>query len=155
MSDALREAAQSGQSYVHGPVDDLQSWMWTTLWATVFNHAASEGISADISVALHPLQTRLASPVSCERDNVLNTIAKGKGGYTQLVSDMSPLFRKWRSALETLEVKFDKAWAVPGLQPPDKLLIFYEFALQGVADYAELLYDLKQEEWAGLVARGM
>lgn len=66
---------------------------------------------------------------------------------------MSPLFMNWRSATVELENQFNTARKTPELESAQKLLIFYQFALRGVARYAELLYDLKHGEWAELVAR--
>ncbi len=152
MSNALRVAVEYGMAYVQGPVDDFESWLWTTLWATVFNPAASEGTSADMSVWLHRWQKYLASD-SNERNTVINHIQQLSLRHMGLVCDMSPLFRKWFSALMKLRAEFDAAWEAPDLESAQKLLIFYQFALRGVAVYAELLYDLKHGRWAGLVAR--
>ncbi len=151
MSNALRDAVEYGMAYVQGPVDDLQSWMWTTLWATVFNPAASEGINVAMSVRLHEWQAKFTSD-SYERSAVL-TIMEHSLRHMGLVWDMSPLFRKWFLALMELRDEFDAAWETPDLESAQKLLIFYQFALRGVAEYAELLYDLKHGRWAGLVAR--
>ncbi len=80
MSDSSGDILRYGNTeYVQNPVDDLQSFMWTALWETVFNRRA-----------------------------------------------LSPGFKQWSSMLE-------------------ELYLFYQFALEGVAGYAELLYEQREQ----------
>ena len=60
-----------------------------------------------------------------------------------LVKKMSPLFRRWNDSLDDLHAQFLTAWKVLGLTPVQKLYIFYRYALEGVANYAELLIELQ------------
>ncbi|RDX48574.1 hypothetical protein OH76DRAFT_639563 [Lentinus brumalis] len=47
MSDSSGDTLRYGNTeYVQNPVDDLQSFMWTALWAAVFNRRALEGVGA-------------------------------------------------------------------------------------------------------------
>ncbi|KAI0696205.1 hypothetical protein C8T65DRAFT_37573 [Cerioporus squamosus] len=57
MSDSLRMALRhDDKDYVQNPVDDLHSFMWTALWATVFNRRALEdaGLMEQQSVRMWP-----------------------------------------------------------------------------------------------------
>ncbi|RPD66591.1 hypothetical protein L227DRAFT_649286 [Lentinus tigrinus ALCF2SS1-6] len=145
MSDALRTVLT--RDYVQNPVDDLHSFVWTALWATVYNRRTLEGAGDDDSKMDVQGWRKSLSGDGSERSKTLSDIAHpliDVSGHAPLVKGMSPLFRKWKSSLETLEVRFIIAWRVPGALPRQKLYMFYRIALEGVADYAEMLYEQRE-----------
>ncbi len=67
--------------------------------------------------------------------------------HAPLLKWMSPVFTQWSSMLEELEGAFAHAWEAEDVlvQSDQKLYLFYQFALEGVADYAELLYEQREQ----------
>ncbi len=154
MSNALRDAVEYGMAYVHGPVDDLQSWLWTTLWATVFNPAASEGIRADMSVLLHRWRAKLASDLN-ERAAVLYRI-EGGTSLTGLLWDMYvaaiyELAQRHRGVRESVQHSSEDTRF--GIRTEVTHLLSVCVTRRGTVCGAVVCYDLKHGEWAELVAR--
>ena len=142
MSTALREALATGAEYIQSPVDDLHSFMWTALWATIFSPEALGDSAAEKNVRLWRAWLGKDGP---GREAVLNKLAgSALIGHSPLVKAMSSLLRKWRRNLEDLTSLFEGSWKVPGLDSQQKLLLYHRFALEGVADYAELLVEQRK-----------
>ncbi|RPD65743.1 hypothetical protein L227DRAFT_540670 [Lentinus tigrinus ALCF2SS1-6] len=151
MSRSLRAALEmNDKEYVQNPIDDLNSFVWTALWATVFNRLALES-TAPKAQHVQRWRDQLSGEDGGSRADVLAAVSQRVtevNDYAPLLRGMSPLFRKWSSTIDTLEGDFWIIWnrqkMLPML-PHQKLYVFYRFALEGVADYVELLYE--QREW--------
>lgn len=134
--------------YTRHPVDDLQSFMWTASWGTVFNRLALEG-AGDVQINRVQYWRRTLPHVPSGGrimafEELINPVTPLEDN-APLVKKMSPLFRRWKYGLEDLHAQFLSMWRVSGLQPVQRLHIFYWCALEGVADYAELLIELRSK----------
>ncbi|KAI0754525.1 hypothetical protein C8Q80DRAFT_373079 [Daedaleopsis nitida] len=132
---ALREVELT---YVQNPVDDLKSFMWTTVWGAVFNPRADGS----------QMQNRLVHWRRMLRTHErLSALSAIEGSVlddsSPIVKGISSLIRMWRRELEDLEVKFGYAFK-KALNADQKLHVFYQSALEGVALYAELLHELRE-----------
>ena len=149
MSTPLIEALEESPpvEYIQSSVDDLHSFCWTGTWGTVFNPLALEG-AGDAQISQVQRWRRALVDVSSGRFMALNQLSARAipvNDHAPLVKKMSPLFRRWKYRLEDLHAQFLSMWRVSGLQPVQKLHIFYWCALEGVADYAELLIELRSK----------
>ena len=147
MSTPLIEALEESPpvEYIQSSVDDLHSFCWTGTWGTVFNPLALEG-AGDAQISQVQRWRRALVDVSSGRFMALNQLSARAipvNDHAPLVKKMSPLFRRWNDSLDDLLEQFLTAWKVLGLTPVQKLYIFYRYALEGVANYAELLIELQ------------
>ncbi|RPD69015.1 hypothetical protein L226DRAFT_563602 [Lentinus tigrinus ALCF2SS1-7] len=151
MSRSLKKALMlDDKEYVQSLVDDLHFFVWTALWATVFNSWALEGAAPEKSQEVQQIWRDQLSRGGASRAHVLATISQRSTelcrlAHAPLVKGMSPLFRKWSSALDTLECDLYLAWRERDALPRQKLNMIYRFALEGVADYGELLYEQREQ----------
>ncbi|KAI0754527.1 hypothetical protein C8Q80DRAFT_373071 [Daedaleopsis nitida] len=142
MSERLIAALRKVHStYVQNPVDDLNSFMWTTIWGTVFNpRADASQRSAAAQETLEQWQKMLKTH---ERLSALSEIEdRVPPNSSSLVKGISSLIAEWRPALWNLGKKFGDAFE-DAMGADQKLHVFYQFALEGVAVYAELLHELR------------
>ncbi|KAI0754533.1 hypothetical protein C8Q80DRAFT_373695 [Daedaleopsis nitida] len=143
MSETLIIQSQkmANSIYVHNPVDDLNSFMWTTIWGTVFNpRADASQRSAAAQETLKQWQKMLRTH---ERLSALHEIEGSvPDDSSPIVEGIPSLIRIWRRELEDLEITFRRTFKkAPNAE--QKFDVFCRFAREGVAVYAELLHELR------------
>ena len=108
MSRWLRDALEFERQYVQNPMDDLQSFMWTALWATVYNPLADDN-AEEQKWQTNEWRTQLRNREDIGRGYVLSQVLVAEfmePEHALLVRRMSPLFRQWQLSVAKLAKKF-------------------------------------------------
>ena len=146
MSNSLRRALDVNyEEYVQNPVDDLHSFSWTGVWATVHNRRALDGADHKCSQEIRRWRLELSGEGRLMVRDSLKSPMTRQYRHAPLVQGMSVLLEKWIPSLDALEAQFALAWQAPSTTADQKLNMFYRFALEGVANFAELLYEVREQ----------
>ncbi|RPD56209.1 hypothetical protein L226DRAFT_615734 [Lentinus tigrinus ALCF2SS1-7] len=141
MSFCARSAMEKKRPYVQSPVDDLFSFWYTVLWATLFNPDALKDVDDRTLVEVNDWRKDIAGTMA-ERESAVRYLTIedfSSSAHSVLLKAMVPLLVKWDTSLAQLRTQFLRAFNACE-EPCQKLLVFHRFAYEGVADYAELLY---------------
>ncbi|KAG6849560.1 hypothetical protein C0991_011346 [Blastosporella zonata] len=146
MSTAARIAFEGRRAYVQSPIDDMESFYWTAVWATLNNTKSlstseeegdwkrwldDSGAHARIAVTLEI--EKLASLDLPERE------------CSPFLAVMAPMLQKWWELLKNMNVKWTRAWKPVKAGPAlPKELLFHQFAYEVVPMYVELLEGEKK-----------
>ena len=139
MSTRLRKAWEHGEPHVPFPVDDLQSFWWTALWAAVYNPRCP---SSDWKI--QRWRAQLGSGRWWDvRDDVWS-VCTPRQVEAALVKAILPLLREWIGSLCQLSVDFEDAFELLGDSESEEAglrrrRLFYRFAYRGVKEFAILL----------------
>lgn len=143
MSLRLLEAMENNSSLLQSPLDDLWSFFWTALWATLTNRH-------------HPNQTDMEKNWRLQlcaggafREKVaalikMNSTLEKKQGYSPILRQMAPLLRRWYTSLnemgprwtEELDTVEEKGNADAGA-----LMLFHKFAYGGMLDIVRMISE--------------
>ncbi|RPD53233.1 hypothetical protein L226DRAFT_563965 [Lentinus tigrinus ALCF2SS1-7] len=143
MSVFVRSAMEAKESYLQSPVDDLLSFWYTVLWATLFNPDALKDLNHPTLVNQVKKWRKAIAGTTEERESVVSYLAFGRiasSAHSVLLKVMAPLLVMWYTSLAELGEQFLLAFK-GCTEPRQKLLVFYRFAYEGVAEYAELLHE--------------
>ncbi|RPD56212.1 hypothetical protein L227DRAFT_578937 [Lentinus tigrinus ALCF2SS1-6] len=142
MSAFLRTAVEENESYLQSPVDDLFSFWYTVLWATLFNPDVLKDV--DDPTLVKQWRKHIAGTMA-ERESAVRRLTIEdfpSSAHSFLLNAMASLLVMWDESLVQLRKQFLQAFK-GCTEPRQKLLVFYRFAYEGVAEYAELLYEAR------------
>ncbi|KAG6852183.1 hypothetical protein C0991_002308, partial [Blastosporella zonata] len=146
MSIEARLALECGRAYVQSPIDDMESFYWTAVWATLNN-------------AKFPSTTeREEEWKRCFDDSGASARIMVKYGINTLVSFdlpdrecspflavMAPMLQKWWELLWKTNIQWSLAWKPVKAGPPlPKELLFHQFAYKLIPMYVVLLEGEKE-----------
>lgn len=131
------------QTCLHSPLDDLWSFFWAALWATLYNchHPGQTDMENEWRQQLRDGRT--------SREDValfIKTypILEKKQVYSQILRQMAPLLRQWYTSLTEMVSK----WVLEldtveekGNANADALMLFHKFAYSGVLDIVRMISD--------------
>jgi len=141
MSTDLRDAISNSIAYVQSPVDDMHSFLWTAIWATLFN-IQHFGKSPNEAEWRNYLQGDMHA-----RDSVPSRMLAGRvqrnGEYSPLLRSMIPVLRGWRRKLEEMSEDWDLLWEQCD-DPSSKRLLFHRFAYRGVLEFLEVIRNERE-----------
>ncbi|KAJ7179531.1 hypothetical protein C8R46DRAFT_1074014 [Mycena filopes] len=141
MSLLLHRAIQDGDtSYIQSPVDDIQSFFWTAVWAVLFNVRNQERSPEEIK-----WQRSLEDAELSKKTNFVDWLGetfKFKD-YSPVSVQLLPLLREWWELQKSLSKDWSKARSSiedlsDDLQRQCYLHSFHLFALRGVKEYLAL-----------------
>ncbi|RPD53235.1 hypothetical protein L226DRAFT_563964 [Lentinus tigrinus ALCF2SS1-7] len=156
MSVFVRKAMEKKVSYLQNPIDDLLSFWYTVLWATLFNPDVLKDVHDSTLVHQVKKWRKAIAGTTEERESVISYLAFGRlasSAHSVLLKVMASLLVKWFTSLVKLWKQFLQAFE-GCTEPRQKLLVFYRFAYEGVAEYAELLYESRGTLQGGSLASG-
>ncbi|KIY61023.1 hypothetical protein CYLTODRAFT_460202 [Cylindrobasidium torrendii FP15055 ss-10] len=154
MSTKLRKCMNKDEPYIHTPLDDLYSFLYTMLWATLNNKGRLPDEKAEIGDELRWRQ-RLRSTDEFTRDGVVRDYMiefLKVGKYSPMVRSLQPFFAAWvpkldqlyqegRSAEDTLSSDEDADIVARGQAVFD---MYKHLAFCGVAEYFELVIKYRE-----------
>lgn len=141
MSSRLLSAIRNKTAILQSPLDDMWSFFWTALWATLFNcHDQGKSITENNWRDDVRGQHR-------DRDYVAQMIRgepiERRKEFSLMLRQMAPLLREWHKSLE--EMNFKWAGEVIAMEesaaPADLLTLFHKYAHQGVLDFVHILWE--------------
>lgn len=144
-SNPAKGPTNSPIAYIQSPIDDLESFFYTTLWAVVFN------------IHNTPNQDWRTSLQGTQKDRssvVLELLFDPPGGETiqpPIVIEAAPILSKWRSKLKLLRNQMDQRSRASGVggRPVDHPKIvewnWHVTTVNGVCDFLEILKLHRQE----------
>ncbi|RPD56214.1 hypothetical protein L226DRAFT_615737 [Lentinus tigrinus ALCF2SS1-7] len=144
MSTFARRAMEVNAPYLQSPVDDLFSFWHTVLWATLFHPDALKGVdkpalAAQVTGWRQDVAGTRQERNSAVREFTTEDVNDPSSAHSVLLRVMASLLIAWDASLVQLRTQFLLAFE-GCTERRQKLLVFYRFAYEGVADYAELLY---------------
>ena len=146
MSDDLLRATELNLSYLQSPVDDLFSLYYTIQWAAIF-HNRGFATDRDIPILLRALREDISGDQRARATiQVVNSGAPRVREYGHFLADCYPFLRDWYSSLRVLLIKWKECQdELETLEAKNTGLfytsLFSSFAVQGVAQLAELVYQ--------------
>ncbi|KIY62848.1 hypothetical protein CYLTODRAFT_494370 [Cylindrobasidium torrendii FP15055 ss-10] len=143
LSRAMRAADEWEEDYAHGPLDDLHSFFWTTLWATLNNK--------------NQIQTARVVGWQCdlrgtwkERGSVMDTYSNCNmnSSYGPMIISMQSFLGAWRSKMDNLlkegHVKAAELSKSAETLGEDMLNLYKYLALRGITEYFELVLEYEE-----------
>ncbi|RPD55403.1 hypothetical protein L226DRAFT_538241 [Lentinus tigrinus ALCF2SS1-7] len=143
MSVFVRKAMEKKVSYLQNPIDDLLSFWYTVLWATLFNPDVLKDVHDSTLVNQVKKWRKAIAGTTEERESVVSNLTFGRlasSAHSVLLKVMASLLVKWFTSLAQLGEQFLQAFK-GCTEPRQKLLVFYRFTYEGVAEYVELLHE--------------
>ncbi|TFK77706.1 hypothetical protein K466DRAFT_571313, partial [Polyporus arcularius HHB13444] len=154
MSVFVRIAMETSEPHLQNPLDDLHSFWYTVLWAALYNPETLKEVD-DPKVVRQVKRWRsgVAGPRGARASTVeeMSQCDLSSTGHSRLLSTIVPLLFEWNPSLTRLQRQFDKVFK-GCTDSHEKLLVFYRFAYEGVAEYAELIYEERETLQAQSVA---
>ncbi|KAG6847306.1 hypothetical protein C0991_002021 [Blastosporella zonata] len=140
MSTAARIAFEEGRAYVQSPIDDMESFYWTAVWATL-NNTKSLSTSDEEGDWKRWLATGKSDRILVAQEiKMLSQFPLPDRECSPFLAVMAPMLQKWWELLEDMNVKWRLAWKPVKVGPPlPKELLFHKFAYEVVPMYVELL----------------
>ncbi|KAG6851586.1 hypothetical protein C0991_007903, partial [Blastosporella zonata] len=145
MSTEARYAFEGGRAYVQSPIDDMESFYWTAVWATLNN---TKSLS---TTKQEEKWKRWLATSNNDRRAVTQEIDKlafldlPERECSPFLAVMAPMLHKWWELLKNMNVKWTRAWKPVEAGPPlPKELLFHKFAYEVVPMYVELLEGEKK-----------
>jgi hypothetical protein len=149
MSRRLVDTLWTADSYLHSPVDDLESFYHTAQWAAAFNDGASGGKSDGSKIQ------RFREMISGDRrsaalDRVLldsyETWEEGEEEYGSFLTHSTTLLCPWLGKLNTLNTAWSslkvRAGRLDGTKKKEYLAYnFLVYGYRGVGEYFELIRE--------------
>jgi len=134
-----RQLRRGRQPYLQSPVDDIFSFFYSALWATLWNENIEE-----IPSELETWRQKVRG-TSDNREAVIHDLVDERFNIDlpKIVRDMNPLLQEWHKGLDALvsdwiDIYRGDPEKFASRFPPDKLLEFDIFAYRGVLLFAEL-----------------
>ncbi|KAG6849388.1 hypothetical protein C0991_011629 [Blastosporella zonata] len=140
MSTAARYAFEGRRAYVQSPIDDMESFYWTAVWATL-NNTKSLSTSEEEGDWKRWLATSNNDrrAVTQEIDK-LASLNKLRRQCSPFLAVMAPMLQKWWELLKRMNIQWQNEWADVEDGPPlPKELLFHKFAYEVVPMYVDLL----------------
>ncbi|KAG6851996.1 hypothetical protein C0991_004335, partial [Blastosporella zonata] len=111
MSTAARMAFEGGRAYVQSPIDDMESFYWTAVWATLNNTK-----SLSTSDKEEDWKRWLATSNSDRRavTQEIKQVAfsnKSRRECSPFLAVMAPMLQKWWELLEKTKFQWENEWA--------------------------------------------
>lgn len=141
MSTASLLAIRKGTTYLQSPLDDLYSFFWTAVWATLFNpkgaRSTDEILWREDMRGTYSVRDAIATEM---RDKAIVASAE----HSRIVTDMLPIFGDWWIALDAMRVEWLK-FAVHAPTAENESSRFYlpqfnTFAHRGVVKFAQIVH---------------
>ena len=146
MSNRRAHALRMHHSHIHSPVDDIESFYYTVLWATAFNDGASGGKHNGTEIQ------HFRDMIAGDRRELavfLAEILSPRGAmaeYGQFFAQSLDLLALWRAKYSALSrawsrVRYEAA-ALDGEEKQKYLgLNFLNHGYRGVGEYLELVHE--------------
>jgi hypothetical protein len=155
MSRGLASAAKTGESYLHSPIDDLESCFWVAFWSVLFNKE-NQGL---LSIREREARNSLANTNKSEAASSFH-MHWPREGLSSIMQCFRPtLVAWWKKVMDKGKVWGDE---VLDNAPEDAgeeyyLPHFHLFVLRGVVDVLEVMSEhwndeIGWESWIGPVA---
>ncbi|KIY64291.1 hypothetical protein CYLTODRAFT_457351 [Cylindrobasidium torrendii FP15055 ss-10] len=147
MSRRMREAMRAGKAYFHGPLDDLESFFWTMLWATM-NHTSTRNSTAEAE-SMWRSDSR-SSEVSM-RGGVKESYFEAEidETYSPMVRGMRSFLESWSSKIRLLQREAHSiVRRLPASSGHDGNAIldtYKSFFFRGVAEYFDLVVEYRED----------
>ncbi|KAJ7163775.1 hypothetical protein C8R43DRAFT_1122744 [Mycena crocata] len=150
MSLRLHQAIRRDDPYVQSPIDDIESFFWLALWATLFNrHYPSETrskIETDWQKIIDCADYKEKATFILELGNLSSKAVKQLSlSSSSITKELLPLLREWWNLQEKLRHNWRETmdWVeeVPDLRQRTKIRLdkFRSFAFCGVRDFLQLV----------------
>ena len=146
MSDDLLRATELNLSYLQSPVDDLFSLYYTIQWVAIF-HNREFATGKDMPILLRALREDISGDQRARATiQVVNSRVLDVDEFGQFVANCHPFLRDWYSSLRALLDEWKKCQSQLKKSKVKYAGSFYtslfsSFAVQGVAQLAELVYQ--------------
>ena len=143
MSRRLAYEVEIGRSYLHSPVDDLESCFWVAFWSVLFNKDHEKLLSIDERM----MKEFLAQNYNSQAADAFNSLWAHKELSNIMQRFWPTLHAWWRKVQDRPRVWGCEvlAKAPEGAGEEYYLPHFHLFALQGVVDVLEVM----SEHWNG------
>jgi len=142
MSRSLRKAVNNSEPYIQSPVDEMHSFLWTAMWATLFN-VKHLGKSSDEVEWRDCLRGDIDKRESVAVDILVGKVQRNNE-YSPLLRSMIPVLKGWRDKLFSLDDDWDLMWGQQGSDPVSKKLLFHRFAFRGVMDFVGVVMNERE-----------
>ncbi|KLO14766.1 hypothetical protein SCHPADRAFT_299202 [Schizopora paradoxa] len=139
MSPSVIAAVARGGRYLHKPIDDMYSFLFVALWATVL-HPKSRGTKPSEAAWKHHLLNNARIEVLNEwKREYFFDEEDEDGTYSHLVLAIRPILREWVHALDHLDQEFTRAIRNKDPLLGNPLLLYDEYAYRGVTLFVDIL----------------
>jgi len=149
MSKDLVDALWSSQSYLHSPVDDLESFYYTAQWAAAFNDGASRG--KHDGGGIQEFQEKISgdkrlSAIDDVRSRYPGFWERREQEYGTFFVNSAALLRLWLGKLDILKADWprlmDQAKGLEDTKMKEHLTDnFLVYGYRGVAEYFEFIHE--------------
>ncbi|KAI0075605.1 hypothetical protein K474DRAFT_1773141 [Panus rudis PR-1116 ss-1] len=142
MSTHLREAIyeEEEQDYLQSPVDDLESFVWCTLWATAYNDLCIQSEDVRVVKEVNKWRISLAGKLAA-RNALLLKIREVDEEYSIFARAMCLLVVAWIPKIFRLRNRYEQLFN----PAQTKIAVFHIVAWEGVLDFVALLKEHEEK----------
>ena len=132
-----------GEPYLQSPLDDLWSFFWTALWATLFNHHHRGQTRREVA-----WRNQLCSEWM-SREDVVHAInnditIENREECSSILWAMAPLFRQWHLFLSEMQRRWGQDMFNMKKEKKgstDYVMLFNKYAYSGVLQIVHILSE--------------
>ncbi|KAG6862786.1 hypothetical protein C0991_010183, partial [Blastosporella zonata] len=136
MSTEARYAFEGGRAYVQSPIDDMESFYWTAVWATL-NNTKSLSTTKQEEKWKRWLDDSGAHARTAVKDGIEKLAFSNqlRRECSPFLAVMAPMLHKWWDLLKRMSGQWVDEWKPVEAGPPlPKELLFHKFAYKVVMD---------------------
>ncbi|KAJ3964444.1 hypothetical protein EV361DRAFT_955942 [Lentinula raphanica] len=154
VSRRLLNIVQDKLHYVHSPTDDMESFFWVGLWATLRNKNFSRTFTTEQQFAASlTTEGRDSTAIKIRQDSSFIATRRPKRPYSALLRAMAPVLSEWYTTVNQLQSDYEVEESEdddeeghdtdPHLE--EKLMLrFHRFAYRGVLEFIKVFENHRE-----------